>query len=209
MDWTYFLPLKSCTSYSTPTFSLPEVRKLICKVNSAFLLTLHTCQVVNCFQYGAVKPHTSEPWQSSGRLQLTSTLRSQETSVLPELAAVITCLFVAPIHLCKVRGRWWIQPPQPNFISESYLHAQNHCFQSLSLVHCLFCIDNFTEPISLESVVSIVVSESHLRQENKRPIYRINFLSPSCANDRSLHKYLSLWIYVNCGWDLKILINIL
>lgn len=125
--WTYFLPLKSCTSYSTPTFSLPEICKLICKVNSAFLLTLHTYQVVNCFQYGAVKPHTSEQWQSSGRLQLTSALRSQETSVLPELAAVITCLFVVPVHLCKVRERWWIQPPQPIFISESYLHAQNQC----------------------------------------------------------------------------------
>lgn len=119
--WTYFLPLKSCTSHSTPTFSLPEECKLSCKVNNAFLLTLHTCQVVNCFQYSAVKPYTSEQWQSSGRLQLTSALRSQETSVLPEQAAAITCLFVVPPHLCKVRGRWWIQPPRPISTSESCL----------------------------------------------------------------------------------------
>lgn len=76
--------------------------------------------------------------------------------------------------------------------------VQNH--QSLSLVHCVFCMDNFIEPISLESVViSIVVSESHFGQENKRPIYRTSFLSPSCANDRSLPKYLSLWIRISGG----------
>lgn len=57
--------------------------------------------------------------------------------------------------------------------------------QSLSLVHCLFCMDNFTEHISLEFVVSIVVSESHLRQDQFTEL--ISFLPHVQMTDHSIN----------------------